>query len=98
MLPKVFHAQEIRFRGEQYLLLPGGSIVASDWKGEIGFAHLYDDGEIWRLNVQIGRIDDLELGDMVSLEVTPDLLAGIVCTLIDSLEDTEDDTGHRRPV
>lgn len=98
MLPQVYRAQEIRFRGEHYLLLPGGAIVPPNWQGEIGFAHLYDNGEVWRFNVQIGRIDDLELGDMVNIDVDADLLAGIVCTLIDSLGDTEDDTGHRRPV
>jgi len=79
----VLNVQEVWLHDEKYLLLPGGTIVLPDWEGELGFAHLNADGEIWRYGVQIGRKSDLEFGNIVGIAITANLLTGMLGTIMD---------------
>jgi hypothetical protein len=79
---KQFQAQEVWLHGQRYLLLEGGSIVAENWSGELGYAHLNDDGRVTRYGEQIARISDMQFGNVVTIDLSIDRIAGMIDTVL----------------
>ena len=68
--------REIRFKGRKFLLIKGAIATKRQYEyGLRSFAHLYENGEIWRLGKKIGTKKDVEYLGLV--EANPRIFLGL---------------------
>lgn len=61
--------RRITFQGQDFILTDGGAITteANYRAGRASYAHLYEDGRILRHGVEIGRREDIVMGEACEL-------------------------------
>lgn len=85
----------IEFQGQKYLLV-GDAIATIEafQNGQIGYAHVGEDGFIRRYGGIIGTKDDIEILGEVDIEMTVEGIANLLdlgMTIIDNLAEKDDD-------
>lgn len=69
--------REIKFKGKKFILVGGAIATKHQYKhGLPSFAHLQDNGEIWRYHKLIGTKKDIKYLGWV--EVKPNVLEGMM--------------------